>query len=442
MKAICLSLVALCVQAGLAIPHGRFNALLRRSANSPSQDHHQHQHLHAARAQVTQTNTVVSVVTVTASNAVVWVDQYGTIISTDYHGGRPSASTTNPPPSQKSATPSLPVPSASSSTPVSISTPQPPVNQAAGDAMQFNPQQGTRPVSTTQLAPPASSAPPAAQQSSAAASNGAPSTSGENKFFSDMGGLGICYELIDNGSKCKSRATMDSEFGFLKSQGFTKVRVYDIGCPLDDVAGAASAQGLALIAGINTVSNVAGDIGKLISLFGGNLGAVDTIVVGNEVVNSNPGLVQAVVDGIGIARQLLSAVGYKGHVVTVDTFIAHSNHAQLCAASDYCAVNAHAFFDPNTVAIGAGDFVLNTAIGMVKAVANGKPIVITESGWPHAGSTNGQAVPSRQNQQDAIGSLKAKVFGSGYGLFLFQAYDALYKQPGGLGVEQFFGIYD
>lgn len=234
---------------------------------------------------------------------------------------------------------------------------------------------------------------------------------------------------------------MDSEFGFLKSQGFTKVRVYDIGCPLGDVAAAASAQGLALIAGINTVSNVAGDIDKLIGMFQGNWAAVDTIVVGNEVVNGNPGLAGVVVAAIATARAQLSAAGYKGYVVTVDTFIAHQNHPSLCEASDYCAVNAHAFFDPNTVAGAAGDFVLGTAIGMVQKIANGKTIVITESGWPHAGSPNGKAIPSPQNQQDAISSLKAKVFGSGFGLFLFQAYDATYKQPGTLGVEQFFGIY-
>jgi exo-beta-1,3-glucanase (GH17 family) len=256
-----------------------------------------------------------------------------------------------------------------------------------------------------------------------------------------MSGLGICYELIGNSRQCKSKDVMNAEFAFLKSQGYTKVRVYDIGCPLGDVAAAAGAQGLALIAGINTIGNVAGDIGTLIAMLQGNWGVVDTIVVGNEVVNGNSAMVGAVVAAIGTARTLLAAAKFSGHVVTVDTFISHSNHPELCATSDYCAVNAHAFFDTNTSAGQAGDFVLTTAIGMVQKVANGKPIVITESGWPHKGSTNGAAVPSVQNQQSAIASLKSKVAGSGFGLFLFQAYDATYKQPGSLGVEQYFGIY-
>lgn len=425
MKAIGFTLVALCAQVGLAIPHGRFNAFLRHSnANSPFQDHHQHLH---ARAEVTQINTITDVVTVTASNAVVWVDQHGAVLSTDYHG-EPSA--------QTKATNTHVVSSVASSTSIAVTS-----------SMQSTTQQGNLPSFSSQPLESASSSsaqntyvPSTTQGSSAPASSAVPSTPGEN-LITDMSGLGICYELIDNAVQCKSRATMDSEFSFLKSQGYTKVRVYDIGCPLGDVAGAAGAQGLALIAGINTVSNVAGDIAKLISMLQGNWASVDTIVVGNEVVNGNPGLAGAVVAAIATARGLLSAAGFNGHVVTVDTFIAHSNHPQLCASSDYCAVNAHAYFDPNTSATQAGDFVLNTAIGMVKKIAGGKTIVITESGWPHAGSANGAAVPSVQNQQIAIAALKSQVASAGYGLFLFQAYDATYKQPGALGVEQFFGIY-
>lgn len=448
MKVICLSLVALCAQIGLAVPHGRFNAFLRRSNTiSLLQDHRQHRH--PIRAETTQINTVTDVVTVTASNAVVWVDQHGSVLSTEYHGQPPSSTTTT---SSPPATVTTSVQNHASSTPPSnagssslFSTQS--VNHQAGAAQSnalpsSSPASFPKPPATTtttpQANPPASSAAPA---SSAPASSTVPSNDGQNRITTDMSGLGICYELIDKSVNCKSKDVMNSEFAFLKSQGYTKIRVYDIGCPLGDVAAAAGAQGLALIAGINTVNNVAGDITKLITMLQGNWGAVDTIVVGNEVVNANPAMVGAVVAAIGTARTLLAATKFSGHIVTVDTFIAHSNHPELCATSDYCAVNAHAFFDANTSAGQAGDFVLNTAIGMVRKVANGKSIVITESGWPHQGSANGAAVPSVQNQQIAIASIKSKVAGSGIGLFVFQAYDASYKQPGYLGVEPYFGIY-
>ncbi|KEF62647.1 uncharacterized protein A1O9_00620 [Exophiala aquamarina CBS 119918] len=446
MKALCLGLLAVSAQVGLAVPHGRFNAFIRRSdTNSPFQDHHQHRH----PVRAVTTNTVVDVVTVTASNAVVWVDQNGVILSTEYHDKPPATSAATVPPTVthtapvQSGAPSSAPPSASSQPASSSQAANRQSSTAQGNARPSDQQTSpsyTPPFSTNY---PSSNAPTssAAPASNSPAGSAAPSSGGQNKVPADMSGLGICYELIDNAVQCRSKDTMNSDFALLKSQGFTKVRVYDIGCPLGDVAAAAGAQGLALIAGINTVSSVASDIAKLISMLQGNWGVVDTIVVGNEVVNTNSGAVGSVVAAIATARALLSAAGFSGHVVTVDTFIAHSNHPELCANSDYCAVNAHAFFDVNTLAEQAGDFVLNTAIGMVQKVANGKTIVVTESGWPHQGSPNGKAVPSVPNQQAAIGSLKSKVAGSGIGLFLFQAYDATYKQPGALGVEQFFGIY-
>lgn len=222
----------------------------------------------------------------------------------------------------------------------------------------------------------------------------------------------------------------------MASQGYSKVRVYDIGCDLGTVASAAAAQGLQLMAGLNTIGNVAGDLAKLVGMLKGNWGPVDTIVIGNEVVNSG-GSAAAVVAALAAARPILAAAGFTKNIVTVDTFIAHQANPSLCQNSDYCAVNAHAFFDPNTVASNAGQFVTNAISGL----GNGKRIVVTESGWPYQGQTNGQAIPSPQNQQAAMNSLKSAFSGNPGGLFLFQAYDASYKSPGYLGVEQYFGIY-
>jgi exo-beta-1,3-glucanase (GH17 family) len=192
--------------------------------------------------------------------------------------------------------------------------------------------------------------------------------------------------------------------------------------------------------GINTIDNVANDIAKLITLLSGNWASVDTVYVGNEVVN-NGGSVSALVAALGTARGLLSAAGFGGHIVAVDTFIAHAAHPEICANSDYCAANAHAFFDTTVEASQAGQWLINSAIPQIQKVANGKPIVITESGWPWKGQSNGSAVPSAENQQVAIQSIIQAMTGSSVGVYLFQAYDTLYRAPGALGIEQYFGIY-
>lgn len=225
----------------------------------------------------------------------------------------------------------------------------------------------------------------------------------------------------------------------MASQGFSKVRVYDIGCDVGAAVAAAAVSGIQLIAGLNTISNVAADVGTLVSMINGNWGPVDTIVIGNEVVNhgGDPG---AVVAALAVARPILAAAGFTKSIVTVDTFVAHLNHPELCLNSDYCAVNAHAFFDPNTSADEAGSFV-TTAIASIGSNAGGKRVIVTESGWPYQGEPNGNAIPSLENQRAAITSLKSAFAGNPGDLFLFQSYDATYKVPGYLGVEQFFGIF-
>ncbi|KIX00740.1 uncharacterized protein Z518_09805 [Rhinocladiella mackenziei CBS 650.93] len=416
MKAIPGSLAVLVVQRELAVavPYGN----------------HQQPDRHPVREVATDYSTVAEVVTVIAPNAVFWVDQYNNVLSTDYRGH---------------PTPTPEVSSFNRPTVQTTTSNIPTVAAATIPAHVASSPQEYRPFAALSILSSSGSAPSDVDSSRDNQSPAASSDSNDqNKVTMDNdarsvgSGYGICYELIGS-SGCKDSGTLNSDFGYLASQGFSKVRVYDIGCDLGAVVAAAAARGLQVVAGINTIGNVASDITKLVGMINGDWDPVDTIVVGNEVVNNggNPG---AVVAALGVARPILTLAGFTKNVVTVDTFIAHENNPQLCQASDYCAVNAHAFFDSHTTAEQAGTFVANTVSNIAKG-ANGKSIVITESGWPYQGSPNGKAIPSPANQQSAIQSLRTAFSGNPGGIFLFQAYDATYKDPGPWGVEQFFGIY-
>ncbi|OAP65420.1 hypothetical protein AYL99_01392 [Fonsecaea erecta] len=440
MRATVFALAALCGPVVLAVPHGG-----------------NHRHQHAARHQVeTDFATVTDVVTVTANNAVVWVDQYNNILSTEYRdhptptiAASHSAATPVVVPNAYAPAPvSAPPPRFESASPASESPASPPVpTPEPAPIVSASP---LSEVSYTSPPPVASAAQPSttsdsisAQGSTAAAGNYGNSNKGVKDGASAganaaASGFGICYELIGS-SGCKDQGTMDSEFGFLASQGYTKIRFYDIGCDLGVATAAAAAQGLQVMLGLNTIGNVAGDLGTLVGMINGNWGPVNTVVIGNEVVNSG-GSAADVVAAVAVARPILQAAGFTKNVVTVDTFTAHQNNPQLCQASDFCAVNAHAFFDPNTPASNAGTFV-EGVIAPIAQKANGKQVIVTESGWPYQGSPNGQAIPSPANQQTAINSLMSAFSSNPGGLFLFQAYDATYKAPGAFGVEQFFGIY-
>ena len=120
--------------------------------------------------------------------------------------------------------------------------------------------------------------------------------------------------------------------------------------------------------------------------------------------------------------------------------IAMKNNIELCHASDFCAINCHAFFDSNTPASGAGPFVKNWA-EQISELAGGKTTVVTESGWPTQGDPNGAAVPGMEEHQTAIESLKGS-FGGGSGLVLYGMYNDLWKKDSGstFGAERYWGI--
>jgi exo-beta-1,3-glucanase (GH17 family) len=218
------------------------------------------------------------------------------------------------------------------------------------------------------------------------------------------------------------------------------VRIYGVDCNQIAMTIAAVTQyNMAIFAGLVNLDNLATNLGSIITQVGSKWDMIDTVSIGNELVNNglDPGVVVAALD---TARGILTPAGYAGRIVTVDVFNQFFNHPELCHASDYCAANCHAFFDNQITADKAGEYVSQAFASIAQAIP-GKEIMITESGWPWAGAPNGVAVPSVANQQTAIGSLRAAFANSPGSLMLFDSYDAMWKQPGPFGVEQYFGIY-
>ncbi|KAJ9256816.1 hypothetical protein DTO207G8_2419 [Paecilomyces variotii] len=250
--------------------------------------------------------------------------------------------------------------------------------------------------------------------------------------------IGISYSPYNDDSSCKTQDEVDSDFE--KMTGYPLVRIYGVDCnQITTVTNAAKRHNMKLFAGINDLTDLPGSLKTLTEAVNGDWSPFDTISIGNELVNSGQNSPGDVINGVNTARQTLRAAGYKGPVVTVDTFDIMIKHPELCHASDYCAANCHAFYDSDMTAAGAGPYVKQQAEQVSKA-AGGKRTVITESGWPNSGQANGAAVPSKENQRLAIDSLK-KSFSDG-GIILFTAFDDKWKQNNRwtYGAEQFWGI--
>ncbi|KAB8532551.1 hypothetical protein FH972_025496 [Carpinus fangiana] len=251
-------------------------------------------------------------------------------------------------------------------------------------------------------------------------------------------GLSIVYSPYNNDGSCKTAGEVKSDFE--KIEGYSGVRIYGTDCgQVANVIAAAKPKSMSIFAGIYDISDIASEVSLLAQGFSGGWEGVTAVSIGNELVNSGKASVSQVVAAVNIARPLLRAAGFKGDVVTVDTFNTVIANPELCEASDFAAVNAHPFFDPTATAQNAGPWAKKT-LADVKAACGGKKTVITEVGWPSAGNANGAAIPSEQNQKDAIASIKSTFSKD---VTVFSAFNDLWKTNSAatFNTEQWWGIY-
>lgn len=311
------------------------------------------------------------------------------------------------------------------------------------------------PTSSTSSAPKSSassSAPASASSASSSSTSGSATDSGSTASPSapsysggvssgsgSAGSLGIAYSPYQDNGQCKTADQVKSDIK--KLLGYNIIRLYAVDCSGVQNVLSAMTSNQKVFAGLYTLNNIESDVNSLnsqIKAAGKDWSVIDTVSVGNELVNSGQATTGQIEQAISTARSALSAKGYTGPVVSVDTFTAVINNPALCEYSDYIAVNCHAYFDGSVGASNAGLFV-EKQIERVRSTCGGKKdVLITETGWPHSGNSNGAAIPSLENQESALSLIKLKVGGK---VFLFTMYNDKWKQPGAYNVEQSWGIY-
>ncbi|KAF2267683.1 glycoside hydrolase [Lojkania enalia] len=324
----------------------------------------------------------------------------------------PSPATTpeeapTPAPAQPAPSPEVPVPDPTAS-------------------MELSQTSFTNAYPSSQTRPPPSTAPKA--NPSSIASDGFP--------------IGVTYDPFAGPSNCKPREQIEDEFDKMKTYGI--VRIYGMGCDIVEIAiRKASEHGIKIMAGIyyplEDIAEVVDALSNAIKQHaGGNWDVVSLVAVENEKVNSKEKTALDVVDALRQSREALRAAGYNGSVGAVETVPAMVDNPTICENSDMALVNVHAFFDRNCKAEDAGQFVKDQ-LEQVSKVCPNKRIIVTESGWPHQGDPNGEAIPSRDNQNKAIESLLSMFHGD---LFLFNAFDSEWKTDwsGSYNAEKYWGF--
>ncbi|GJN71652.1 hypothetical protein PLICBS_005720 [Purpureocillium lilacinum] len=270
-------------------------------------------------------------------------------------------------------------------------------------------------------------------QSDQSGSNSAPPTSER---------YGISYAPYRADHQCKSKEEIECDLAHLAKQ-YSLVRIYGTDCnQVQNVYSGAKSLGMKLFVGIWDPDQVENEANIITSAINGDWDMIHTVSVGNELVNNGKATPEQVVSAVKSVRSTLREAGYKGPVVTVDTFVAAMAHPELCSASDYCAINAHAFFDKDVTASEAGQWLRKTVGGVKDALPSPKNIVVTETGWPMKGQRNGLAVPSLENQKAALSSIRQEFSSTPGDVILFSAFNDRWKEnnAGTFNTEGFWGI--
>lgn len=271
---------------------------------------------------------------------------------------------------------------------------------------------------------------------SSASPSSAPSTPGKQLY-------GITYSPYRGSNGCKTPAEVAADWDvFADNHGV--IRIYGVDC--DQVATAYTAakkHGNTLMLGIYDINTISESIAIMAAGVDNDWDIVDTVSVGNEMINRSAATVSQMLAALREARAALRARGYKGPVVTIDTFKAVEDHPELCDESDYCAINCHPFFDSYTGPDEAGTFLVNAMENVRSKLADSnKRIVITETGWPWKGTPNGLAIPSPEAQDVAIKSIKSIFRARPQNVMLFNAFNDLWKVSAAdtFYAEQYWGM--
>ncbi|KAF2835702.1 glycoside hydrolase family 17 protein, partial [Patellaria atrata CBS 101060] len=246
---------------------------------------------------------------------------------------------------------------------------------------------------------------------------------------------------LSNGG-IKVQADFENEFNtaknFAGNSGFTSARLFTTiqgGTTNDPIAAIPAAiatrttllLGLWASAGSTIIDNEIAALVRAINQYG--TAFTDLIVgisVGSEDLyrisptgienGSDPGAdPNVIVDYINRVRAAVANTAAKGkpvgHVDTWTAWVNGSNKAVI-AASDFLGVDAYPYFQ-NTMANGIenGKALFHSAHDQTIAASGGKPVWVTETGWPVSGKTENLAVPSTANAKTYWDQVGCSLFG-------------------------------
>ncbi|MDG1822163.1 MAG: MFS transporter [Flavobacteriaceae bacterium] len=200
---------------------------------------------------------------------------------------------------------------------------------------------------------------------------------------------------------------------------------------------AAKARGLSTMVGAwigkDTEENEK-EIKALINLVSQNL--VDIAVVGNEVLMRDEQSEEQIIEYIAQVKKANPnvTVGY------VDAYYQYIQRPKLVEACDVILINCYPFWEGCKIESSTAH--LKEMYAATKNVANNKPVIITETGWPSEGNSVEAANPSKVNSMQYFVNANGWAEKEGVSVFYFSSFDESWKvhHEGDVGAR--WGIWD
>ncbi len=165
-------------------------------------------------------------------------------------------------------------------------------------------------------------------------------------------------------------------------------------------------------------------------------GHADILAVGNEVMLREDLTEDQLIDYIGRAKEAAPGIP----VGTVDAYFLFENHPRVAAACDVLLVNCYPFWEscPAEYAL----LYMKEMYRRAQAVADGKKVIISETGWPTVGSPFGGAVPSYDNALEYFIRTYQWAHEDSIEIFYFSSFDEAWKVGAEGDVGAYWGLWD
>jgi exo-beta-1,3-glucanase (GH17 family) len=165
-------------------------------------------------------------------------------------------------------------------------------------------------------------------------------------------------------------------------------------------------------------------------------GHADIVAVGNEVLLRGDLSEDELLAYIARVRQALPGVtiGY------VDAYFLFEKHPRVTAACDVVLTNCYPFWEgcPRDKAIAY----MQSMVRRTQAVAGGKRVIVSETGWPDRGSAFHGAVPSVEGAMQYFVDAMQWAEADAIEVFYFAAFDEAWKVGAEGDVGAYWGLWD